>query len=477
VTATRRHLLLGAFGLSVIGCANLRAAHRHSSTDPRALFDAIRRGDMVAISDALARTPALLDARDADGASPLTIALLAEQAVAADLLLARGYLPDVVESAWIGDWDRFESLAQAEPAAVLARHPLGGPAMTAAARGGAGDQIWRVFSKGGVPDPPDREPTSPSPARAALEHRDLALAELTVATLLSNGGNPNAAQPGGCTILHAAAARGSVELVEMLVRKHADVDARDEHGRPAIELAERNGHVRVVELLSHHTSIARDHLRLRRAFDVHGRPYKPAQIVGVPLTEQWSFVGSGHFNLDAIREGLAAHPELVHASATTTELAVEAAGHVGQREIVELLLEHGAPYSMPAAIVRGKPTEITALLDHEPDRIHERGPHDFPLLWYPVLAGGSLELAELLLARGAEIEMQHYLGTTALHLAAAHGQRDMVALLLERGADPHRRGRKFSSGSHGETPREAALAEGHGDIARLLEDHEPLRDR
>lgn len=477
MTRTRRSLLMGSLGLTLFGCANLRVAARARSTiDPHfAWFDAIRRGDLAAISDALAQSPALLDARDADSASPLTIALLAEQAAAAELLLARGYLPDLVESAWLGDWERFESLAQAEPAAVLAQHPLGGPAMTAAARGGAGEAMWRVFSQGGVPDPPDREPSQPSPARAALEHRDLDLAELTVAALLSNGANPNATQPGGSSILHAAAERGSLELVELLIRKHAHVDARDQQGRTAIELAEHRGHARVVERLGKHSTIARDHLRLRRAFDVHGQPYRPVSIVGVPLTEQWSFVGRGHFDLEATQRGLAAHPELVHASATTTELAVEAAGHIGQREIVELLLEHGAPYSMPAAIVRGKPAEIAALLEHEPDRIHERGPHDFPLLWYPVLGGGSLELAELLLARGAEIEMQHYLGTTALHLAAAHGQRDMVALLLERGADPRRRGRKFER--QGQTPRDLALVEGHAEIARLLEDHEALRDR
>jgi ankyrin repeat protein len=467
MTSTRRSLLMGALGLTLIGCANLRATTRTGTT---AWFDAIRRGDLPAITDGLARSPALLDARDADGASPMTIALLARQGAAAELLRARGYLPDVVESAWLGDWERFKSQALASPATVLARHPLGGPAMTAAARGGAGEEIWRVFSQGGVPDPPDREPSEASPARAALEHPDLGLAELTVATLLSNGGNPNAAQPGGSSILHAAAERGSLELVEMLIRKHARLDASDQQGRSAIELAEQHGHARVVERLRNHATIARDHLALRRAFDVHGRPYRPSSIVGVPVPDQWAFVGKGHFDLDAIERGVAAHPELVHASATTTELAVEAAGHVGQREIVELLLDHGAPYSMPTAIVRGKPAEITALLEHEPDRMHERGPHDFPLLWYPVLVGGSLELAELLLARGAQIEMQHYLGTTALHLAAAHGQRDMVALLLERGADPHRRGRKFTR--QGETAREAALAEGHEDIARMLEDHE-----
>jgi ankyrin repeat protein len=468
MTIPRRRVLTGALGLTLLGCANLRPAKVHDPTS--AWFDAIRRGDLAAISEGLARTPALLEARDAEGASALTIALLAEQAAVADLLRVRGYSPDTIESAWLGDWERFESLAQADPSAVLADHPLGGPAMRAAARGGGGESMWRVFSQGGVADPSDRDPSEPSPARAALHHPDLAIAELTVAALLSNGGDPNAAQPSGSSILHAAAERGSLALVELLIRKHARLEARDTDDRTAIELADRHGHAKVVALLERHRDIARDHLALRRAFDVRGGPYRPASVGHVALVEQWQFVGKAHFDHDAIVRGLAAHPELVHAHATTTEMAIEAAGHLGNREIVELLLEHGAPFSMPAAIVRGKPAEIAALLDHEPDRIQERGPHDFPLLWYPVLAGGSIELAELLLGRGAEIEMQHYLGTTALHLAASHGQRDMVALLLERGGDPNRVGRKFDRA--GQTPRQLATAEGHGEVARLLEEHE-----
>src|SRR5687768_15668165 len=127
MATTRRHLLTSLLGLPLIACTNLLGTDRPEPNPTSAWFDAIRRGDLAAISQALAQTPSLLDARDERGASALTVALLAEQAATAELLRTRGYLPDVVESAWLGDWERFEALAREQPAAVLARHPLGGP--------------------------------------------------------------------------------------------------------------------------------------------------------------------------------------------------------------------------------------------------------------------------------------------------------------------------------------------------------------
>lgn len=470
---TRRKFLLtgvcGGLGLTLTACANLPATAVDKAAD---FFAAVRRGDDPAVDAALTRDPALLAARDPAGASPLTAALLAGRASTAALLRARGYVPDLVESAWLGDWERFTPLAEAHPAEVVAGHPLGGPAMYAAARGGVGDAIWRVFGAGGVPDPEDRPATAMSPLRAALEFADLATAEVGAAALLANGADPNAAQPRGSSPLHAAAARGSVALVEVLIRKRAAIDARDDDGRTPLELAERQGHAAAAGLLREHRKIARDHVALRRAFTVDGQPYRP-RPARVPRAQQWQFVGMGHGNLAGIERGLAADPDLVHACTTNTEMAVEAAAHVGNRRICEVLLAHGAPCSLPAAVLCGTPASVAALLTAAPDRVHERGAHDFPLLWYAVLAGGAIELAATLMDHGADIEAQHYLGTTALHFAANRGQRDMVAFLLERGADPDRVGRKFAA--HGETPRELALANGHAAVARLLEDRGAAR--
>ena len=139
---------------------------------------------------------------------------------------------------------------------------------------------------------------------------------------------------------------------------------------------------------------------------------------------------------------------------------------MGRPDIVDVLLEHGAPMSLPTAAMHNNLKRARALLDEEPLRIHERGAHDVPLLWYPVIGKGLTEMAELLLSRGAQVERQHWMGTTALHYAALGGQADMVALLLEHGADPQRVGRKFDDAGH--TALDLAEARGHEDVAKLL---------
>ncbi|MEZ4427106.1 MAG: ankyrin repeat domain-containing protein [Nannocystaceae bacterium] len=462
---TRRELLAHAtagLSLSLLGC---RAPQAPAPPPGPSLLEAAARGDVAAVERALRVAPAQRDARDDRGRSALTLALLGGHAAVVELLRARGQAPDVAESAWLGDWERFDTLAAADPDSVNADHPIGGSAMYAAARGGQGSELWRVFAQCGVPNPA-RDPQAPSPLRAAFDVASLADAEMSAATLLANGADPNAREPGGQSSLHAAAARGSVELVEMLVRKRARVDARDLRGHTPLDVATDAGHTRVAALLRGHAAVARDHVALRRAFTADGAAYDPPSLADLSAAEQRSFVGLGHAQFEELRARLDGEPRLVHATATTTELAVEAASHTGRDDIARYLLDRGAPLSMPTAVLLGDTRLVAALLDAAPDRIHERGPHDFALLWYPAIGDGSIDMTELLIQRGAEVEAQHYLGTTALHFAAKAGHRELVARLLERGARPDRVGRKFDAA--GQTPLQLATARGHADVVALL---------
>jgi ankyrin repeat protein len=72
----------------------------------------------------------------------------------------------------------------------------------------------------------------------------------------------------------------------------------------------------------------------------------------------------------------------------------------------------------------------------------------------------------LLLERGAKVEEQHYLGTTALHFAARVGAVEMAELLLDHGADIDRKGRKFDAS--GQTPLECALERDQHEFASFL---------
>jgi hypothetical protein len=472
MTIERRSFLtyLGAGGaaLALTGCAH-RAARAHSPH--HAFFEAIRRDDAAAVAADLDREPSLREARDDRGRSGFGVALIAGSARAAALLRARGYQPDAVECAWIGDWARFDKIAR--PAMADADHPLGGSTMWAAARGGVGAEIWRVYAQGATPNPAMPRAGATSPLRAAFEHRDVGVAEMTAANLLANGADPNAREPGGSSALHAAAARGARELVAMLVRKGADPDRRDDRGRTPIELADRGGHREVVALLEQHRRLPRDFNALRRAVDLEHRPYRPVDLSDVDAMTQAAFTGLGHARFDELRREHARDPRLVHAHATTTEMAVDAAGHTGRADICLWLLEHGAPYSMVSAIVCNRRRDVERFLDAEPRRLLERGPHDFPALWYPILGKLPLDMMELLLDRGAVIEEQDFLGSTALHWAAMRGSIDMVALLLSRGANPRRIGRKFDG--RGESPVDMARAGGHDAVVRLLEERSGRR--
>ncbi len=71
-------------------------------------------------------------------------------------------------------------------------------------------------------------------------------------------------------------------------------------------------------------------------------------------------------------------------------------------------------------------------------------------------------IAQLLLVHGAEINEGSKLRTTALHVAVFREHREMVKWLLSKGADVHARTRD------GATPMDLAVAEGYELIIELL---------
>jgi ankyrin repeat protein len=432
----------------------------------RLLLEAVVRGELETVRELLSRDEGLLHARDGEGRSAYALAYLHHHPELGKLLLERGYRPDLHEAALAREWDLLEELLVASPGSGNRDHPVGGTALYAAAIGGAGSDIWRVYRYGDDPNSNPRGPRGMTALRAAFEYPDLAVAEMTAATLLANGGDPDAAQIRGSSALHAAARRGSLDLVEMLVRKGALVDPRDADGRTPLDLAESQGHDRVASLLRNNEEIPRDHSTSRQAYDVSGKPYVQPDLSSFSPVTTNGVVGSSHFNLEAVKEAVERHPELAGSVAATTERAVEACAHTGRKEIVDFLLSRGAPYSLPTAVGRNDVDRVKVLLDEDPLRIHERGPHDFALLWYPIIGRCPVETMELLLERGAEVERQHHLGTTALHWAALSGNTDMAELLLDRGAAIDRVGRKFDA--VGQTPLDLARSRGHRGMVSFL---------
>lgn len=115
------------------------------------------------------------------------------------------------------------------------------------------------------------------------------------------------------------------------------------------------------------------------------------------------FVGVAHGDLDRVKELLAQEPALVNATwdwgGGDFETALGAAGHMGRRDIAELLLSNGARIDIFVAAMLGKLEIVQAALNAYPESIHTPGPHGILLIAH-AQAGGEeakavLEFLEL----------------------------------------------------------------------------------
>lgn len=170
-----------------------------------------------------------------------------------------------------------------------------------------------------------------------------------------------------------------------------------------------------------------------------------------PLTQEQirNFVLPAHGNLEVVKQMLAEEPRLLNEKYEEfDETALEAASHVGNRPIAEFLLAQGAPMNLYTAAMFGDTEQVTVFLDESPESVNGNGVHGISLLFHAALSG-NIDLVEMLAGRGNTQSPDQ-----PLLAAAMYGRVEMAQWLLARGAD------KTASNMRGQT----AL-----DIARQLE--------
>jgi uncharacterized protein len=178
-----------------------------------------------------------------------------------------------------------------------------------------------------------------------------------------------------------------------------------------------------------------------------------------------AFVLAGHNNLEVVKTMLAEQPHLLEASFTWGQLpdespdnesALQAAAHMGRRDIALFLLENGATLDITTAAMLGDVAAVEAFLAADATAIAAKGAHGIPLLTHAVMSGdtalvgsfiergattgasmalniavsiGDLAMVQLLLAKTTpDLTWKNFRGKTALDLAA--DQPEMLALLV-----------------------------------------------
>ena len=131
---------------------------------------------------------------------------------------------------------------------------------------------------------------------------------------------------------------------------------------------------------------------------------KPAPLKGELVKE---FVGVSHGKFDRVKEMLENEHLLLHASwdwgGGDFESGIEAAGHVGNKEIANYLLGKGARYNIYLACMLGHIDIVKQVLNFNPGLLNSKGPHGFTMLHHAQKGGDEAKaIADYLQTLGAK---------------------------------------------------------------------------
>jgi hypothetical protein len=110
------------------------------------------------------------------------------------------------------------------------------------------------------------------------------------------------------------------------------------------------------------------------------------------------FVSVSHGNLSRVQEMLENEPLLLHVSndwgGGDYESGIEAAGHMGNKEIANYMLGKGARYNVYLACMFGHLDTVKNVLTFNPGLLNSKGPHGFTMLHHAIKGGEPAKAVE-----------------------------------------------------------------------------------
>ncbi|MCX6930547.1 MAG: ankyrin repeat domain-containing protein, partial [Verrucomicrobia bacterium] len=255
----------------------------------------------------------------------------------------------------------------------------------------------------------------------------------TVRVLLEAGADPNQPGPGGATALFTAALVGSTEATRILLAAGAKPDlAYPESQQTALHVAAMRGFADVVELLLAHDAQVNRKDRLGAApLHYAARAFQPEDFLRL------------HGQLAA--EIVASRPDYANAAQTVSNQlakAYQASGRLHSTDVHE--------YRRIAELLLARHADIEVT----------NADGCTPLLWAALST--NLPVAEVLVAQKANLNARARDGSTPLNLAALKGSVPVVELLLKAGANAN------LQDATGFTALNTAAEHGHIEVMRQL---------
>jgi ankyrin repeat protein len=232
-----------------------------------------------------------------------------------------------------------------------------------------------------------------------------------VRALLKQGANVNAVEGDGTTALHWASYRDDVETADLLIKAGAKVNAANDLGATPLWTASLNG----------------SPVMVRRLLQAGANPNLKLLLGETPL-----MVASRTGNADVVSQLLEKGAE-INARAARGQTALMWAVAQKHSDVVKVLLAHRADVHAKSEVW----SQMMAVPPHGMPQYNRQIPHGGDTALMFAARVGDLESAKLLVAAGANVNETDAWGVTATTMAAHSGFADVVAFLLERGADPN----------------------------------------
>jgi ankyrin repeat protein len=211
----------------------------------QALFEAIRNNDAAAVAALLDGDRSLIDARQNE-VTPILFAIYNGHGELARLFLDRGATLTFGEACALGDTELAMRMLDGDPALLDAYSADGFPPVGLAIFFRHPELGRRLIERGADVNAAARNAFRVAPVHAAAAVRDAGMMQL----LLARGADANARQQLGYTALHTAAQLGDEEIVDLLLAHGADPRAAGDDGKTPADLAAAHGHVEIVKRLS-----------------------------------------------------------------------------------------------------------------------------------------------------------------------------------------------------------------------------------
>ena len=233
--------------------------------------------------------------------------------------------------------------------------------------------------------------------------------------------------------LHFATKNEQEEVAKLLISYGADVKALDETGKPPIFYAVQNADIKVTELLLNNKADVKDNPELLNIAVWNGC----REIVEVLLEHGADVNTTDESGRTALHFTAAGKDREFYGVRLSKYPDINVKG-----EIARWLLSRGA--NVNAQTKKGKTTlhaasgtgyvkVVEALLQYNAD-VNSKSKTDITPL-HLAARNGHIEIVKLLLKFGASIDSKDNCGMTELHYACKEGQKHVVRALLEHGSD------------------------------------------